>query len=431
MTRDADLKRQIRARMARTGERYTTARAHVLAAGGPADPGDTLGGHHDQTAALRDLFLAAGFDAPHTGEPPSEALLLGLGGGLGAAVFAFHYAGMLPSLYVETRCHTQYAYTLDFVARAAEGLGWTLDVHTTGGAAAAARHLDGLLDAGTPAILQVDAAHLPHHALPAHGYGVPWAVVAHERDGDDVVLTDRSSVTVRMPRADLDRARAAYKKGKHAVGVLGARNDVDLAASVRQAVARCVAELQGASARQGFARNFGLAALDKWRDEVAATSKKGWRTTFPAGPALAAGLRQAYAWVETNGTGGGGFRRLYADFLREGAVITGDARFDTVARTYDALADRWTTGFATWLPDGTPLAAIRAGLHDRARGVRQGMPAEGLRAIDAALDALVAGCDPFPTDAEATYAGLADLLTDLAAAERAACADLATLAAPG
>lgn len=431
MTSKSDFKKLVRERMAKTGERYTTARAHLLAERGDdhaSEPATaTLGGFHDQTAALRDVLLAHGYDAPHTGEPPSEALLLGLGGGIGAAVFTFQYDGHLPHLYVETRCHTQYAYTLDFVQRAASGLGFALDVHTTGGAKGAAKRLDEVLDAGRPALLLVDAQALPHLAMPGEGYGIPWLVVVHEQDGDEVVLTDRSHTTFRMPRADLDRARGAYKKGKHALATLGERREVELARSVHDAVVRCVAELQGASARKGFERNFGLGAIEKWRDEVAATSKKGWRATFPPGSALANGLRQAYAWIETNGTGGGGFRRMYAAFLREGAGITGDARFGDAADAYDALAIRWTEGIAELMPDGTPLGDVRQTLQDRAAAVRRGAPVDEQRALDARLDALVASCDPFPGDAERVYQGLAAHLDALATDERAACERLADL----
>lgn len=139
MTEHADFKRLVRERMARTGERYTTARAHLLGADPlpSASPAATLGGQHDQTAALRDLLVAEGVDAPHTALPPTEALLLGLGGGIGAAVFTFVYAGHLPHLYLETRCSPQYAYDLAFLERAVAGLG--LRLHRGGNAGSGSR----------------------------------------------------------------------------------------------------------------------------------------------------------------------------------------------------------------------------------------------------------------------------------------------------
>lgn len=221
MTRQGDFKQLVRERMARTGERYTTARAHVLGAHTQAAdaPALQLGGMHDQTSALRDLLAAEGIDAPHTKLPPSEPLLLGLGGGIGAAVFTFQYKGELPHLYVETRCSPQFAYDLEFVRRAAAGLGLTLDVATGTTPKAAARVLDSALAAGRPALCLVDALALPNHAGMPQG-ALPWVVVVHEQRGDTVVVTDRSQVPLEMPRKTLDVARTMFVKGKGAVATL-------------------------------------------------------------------------------------------------------------------------------------------------------------------------------------------------------------------
>lgn len=439
MTERADFKSLVRERMARTGERYTTARAHLLATHPEAHPERypdsqrapalVIGGEHDQTAALRDLLVAAGLDAPHTSQPPTEALLLGLGGGLGAAVFTFNYSCVPhPQLYIETRCTPQYAYDLAFIRRATEALGLRLAVSTGTTPRAAARALDAALAAGRPAICVVDANALPHHGGARELGAIPWVVVVHEVRGDDVVITDRSRVTFEMSRRALDEARAAFAKGKGAVAVVEGDAIGDLRPGVRAGVAHCVAELAGREVKKGFGSNFGLRSLEKWIGEVEARGKKGWRTTFAPGAPLAAGLRQAFHWVETSGTGGGGFRRLYADFLREGATIAGDARFGEVAKRYDALAGAWTTLFTSLLPDGTPLGAMRRLLLVRAEGVRSGDPRERLQALDQEMQALVDQCAPFPVDAEETYVALAEGLRALVAAERDAAASLRELA---
>jgi len=429
MTSQADFKQLVRERMARTGERYTTARAHLIAAQGGTKPllAPPLGGEHDQTAAMRDLLTAAGLDVPHTGHPPSEALLLGLGGGIGAAVFTFQYAGHLPHLYVETRCTPQFAYDLNFVQRAAEGLGLKLTVATGTTPKAAARVLDAALEAGRPVLCLLDALALPHRAGLAQEGALPWLVVVHERRGDSVVLTDRSDVTIEVPRAALEEARASYRKGKSAVATLEGDAIAPLGGSVRMAVDYCVRELAGREVRKGFAGNFGLRSIEKWIAEIGRGGKEGWRSRFSAGSPLAAGLRQAYGWVETSGTGGGGFRRMYADFLREGATATGDSRFADVAKRYDTLAAEWTSLFASLLPDGTPLGEIRSVLHERAAAVRRGDVGERLREHDRRLDALVAGCDPFPIDAEQVYISLADGLRALLDGEQRAARELGEL----
>ncbi|MEO7965094.1 MAG: DUF4872 domain-containing protein [Gemmatimonadaceae bacterium] len=426
MTEQSDFKGLVRERMLRTGERYTTARAHVVDAHrqAAADPALALGGVHDQTAALRDLLVAAGIDVPHTNAPPSEALLLGLGGGIGAAVFTFQYQGHLPHLYVETRCTPQFAYDMNFIERAATGLGLSLEIATGTTPNAAANALDGALNGGKPALCLVDALKLPHHAGRIDGGSLPWVVVVHEQRDDMVIVTDRSQVTLTIPRTALDVARASYKKGKNAVATLRRGKGGDLKAGVRTGIAYCVAELTGREVKKGFAGNFGLRAIEKWIGEISRSGKDGWRQRFAPGKPLAAGLCQAYGWIETSGTGGSGFRRMYAEFLRECATITGNQKFVSVAARYDAVAEQWTSLFTSLLPEGTPLGEMRRVLHERSAGIRRGESGEQLRERDRAFDALVAACDPFPVDAEATYVGLAEGLSRLLEGERAAAAAL-------
>ena len=429
MTTHADFKRLVRERMSRTGERYTTARAHLLGSDATAQqsPALALGGVHDQTSALRDLLVAEGVDALHTQLPPSEALLLGLGGGIGAAVFTFQYKGQLPHLYVETRCTPQFAYDLAFAQRAAAGLGLSLAVGTGGTPKAAAKVLDAAMAAGRPALCLVDALKLPHHAGRTDGGTLPWLVVVHEQRGDAVVVTDRSQVTLEVPRAALEAARASYAKGKSAVATLVPGAITNLAEGVDAGIRYCIGELAGRAVKKGFAGNFGLRALDKWIGEIERGGKEGWRVRFAAGKPLAAGLRQAYGWIETNGTGGGGFRRLYADFLREATVITGNARFADVAKRYDVLAEQWSALFVGLMPDGTPLGEMRVLLRERSAGIRRGDSRATLVERDRALDALVAKCDPYPGDAERTYRGLAEGMRAIVEAERAGAVELAAL----
>jgi hypothetical protein len=242
-------------------------------------------------------------------------------------------------------------------------------------------------------------------------------VVVHEQRGDTVVITvaaaNRSSSRARS-------ARVSYTKGKGAVATVEATSPRPLAEGITAGIRYCIDELAGREVRKGFGGNFGLRALDKWISEVTRTGKDGWRSRFAPGKPLAAGLRQAFGWIETSGTGGGAFRRLYADFLREASIATNDARYLDVAARYDALAASWTSLVTALLPDGTPLGDIRLRLRQRAAAIRRGASVEELREHDETIDALVARCEPFPVDAEATYEMLATGLQAIVDAERAA-----------
>jgi hypothetical protein len=49
-----------------------------------------------ENGSVHNFFAARGFTAPHTGEPYSEALLLGVSGGVTFGYFTFHYEGYDP-----------------------------------------------------------------------------------------------------------------------------------------------------------------------------------------------------------------------------------------------------------------------------------------------------------------------------------------------
>ena len=93
MTRQRDFKSLVRERMAKTGERYTTARTHLLARTirhsqpAKAFPGvlsgyDTFGGQQPGTGAIHNVLRFVGI-ASALGAPPSEAMINGLCGGPG------------------------------------------------------------------------------------------------------------------------------------------------------------------------------------------------------------------------------------------------------------------------------------------------------------------------------------------------------------
>src|SRR5512134_1185588 len=110
MTTDKGFKRVVRARMARTGERYAVARRALLerAAGSQAAEtgADTThpdgaipssyrmrGGLHPETATLANVLANQGVVSGLTGEPLTEAAILGIGGGLGAGYILWEFKG--------------------------------------------------------------------------------------------------------------------------------------------------------------------------------------------------------------------------------------------------------------------------------------------------------------------------------------------------
>jgi Domain of unknown function (DUF4872)/Butirosin biosynthesis protein H, N-terminal len=422
MTKQNSLKRLVRARMADTGQSYTTARRIVLGqldgerfGGVVADGFLHLPGVHPECTALRVLLANSGVVAPHTGEPPSEALVFGIAGGAGAGAMAFRYEREdVTTFYV-----TGWNPFQSSAQAACERLGIRPAVSETGGARAAATQLGDLLAEGVPAMAWVDLAELGYAALPPLYSGGSYHTVVvyrYDSDGGTALLGDRAARPIEVPAERLAAARARIRKQRNRLLSLGsAELVVDLRGAV---IAGLRAAADGPASPPTSAMT--LEGVRAWAQRVHGTAAKdGWPRMFPPGRHLWGALRAVYEYVEHWGSGGGLMRPLHAAFLREAAVLVGDGRLDGLAGRYDALGDAWRGLASAALPGGVPLLAETRALLDRrdAAFAAEGAGATGeLRAIWARLDALAEQADAgFPLDAAAIDELLAGLQARLVA----------------
>jgi hypothetical protein len=169
MTRQKQLKALVRSRMDKTGESYMVARRHVLN-GRPAADYALRGGVHPETAACANAFGNRGMDDPTTGRPVTEALMLGIGGGLGAGYILWEFEEG-DRRVVTTGFRNQWQYPKRWYAKVGERLGVGVAILETGGERKAAVQLDDALDEGTPVIVFASAADLPYWGLPSDESG--------------------------------------------------------------------------------------------------------------------------------------------------------------------------------------------------------------------------------------------------------------------
>ena len=151
MTARKHLKQLVRERMRKTGERYTVARRHIV----DADTSWELrGGVHGDTAAFANVLANLGVVAPHTGEPLTEAMVLGVGGGLGAGYILWEFdSHQFRARVLTLGFRRQWQYPDRWARETAERLGLHAELHETGGAKGAAAALDAQLEKGLPAIV--------------------------------------------------------------------------------------------------------------------------------------------------------------------------------------------------------------------------------------------------------------------------------------
>jgi hypothetical protein len=452
MTAHKHLKERVRARMARTGESYTTARRHVLNALPPAEY-ELLGGVHPDTHAIAGVLANRGLLAPHTGRPLSEAMVLGVAGGLGAGYILWEFkAHDLRTLVLGFRNSWQYPDR--WAIKACRRLGVPAAVHETGSAAKARAELLATVGQGVPAIAWADQQALGYRHLPAwlegHGghpvtvYGIdePAGVApgrrssvpgAHttgplehqdeamrRRHSTVALVDDRNRAPLTVGLEALATARARVGSYRHRLLVLdapAAELDTDgLRAAVRAGLAEQVEHLGRPS------ESFSLPAFRKWaRLLVDTRNAKAWPRVFADRVSLFDACLSVYENLEpAAGSGGGNLRGLYAQFLDEVAGLLDAPALGDAAAAYRAAAARWRAVADVALPaDREPFAEARR-LTDRLQAQVEGGDAARREAAGTAarLWALRDRWRPaFPGD----DADVEALLADLAAAVTAAC----------
>jgi Butirosin biosynthesis protein H, N-terminal/Domain of unknown function (DUF4872) len=427
MTAHKHLKERIRARMAKTGESYSSARRHVLNAIPPGDY-QLRGGIHPETATIAGVLANRGLLAPHTGEPLSEAMVLGVGGGVGAGYILWEFQEHTRRVVV-LGFRNAWQYPARWAEKTLRRLRVPAAVHETGAARKAEAELLAAVGQGVPAIAWVDEQLIGHRHLPdslaGHG-GYPLTVYGVDEQARVALLDDRNRARLTVPLDTLAAARAriaSYRQRLLVLDAPAAELDLDgLRGAVAEGLAEQVEHLSQPS------DSFSLPAFRKWaRLLTDRRNAKAWPRVFADRAGLFDACVSVYDNVEPVGSWGGNLRGLYADFLDEAAGLLGDDRLRPAAAAYRDLAARWHAVAEAALPaDREPFAEVRRLTDELARLLARGDA--GRPRAAAAAGRLWAARDrwrsEFPADADAFLAGLAEAVGAVYEAETAALAAL-------
>lgn len=353
MTTDKAFKRVVRARMAKTGERYAAARRALLESTADVRPTSVAdpvtgyqmrGGLHPETATLANALANQGVTSGLTGEPLTEAAILGIGGGLGAGYILWEFQRHdAPVLTLGFRNRWQYPWVPGWAGSTLDRLGVEPDVHETGGPKGAREALDARLDAGTPVIAWVDAQAMGHWGHPEAMSGFDGlAVVVVGRDAEGRYLVDdRGRGLLRVPPEAMAAARGRIGSYKHRIAALrttpGPIPADRLRAAIRAGLEDQVDHLRSTS------DSFSLPAWRKWaRLMTDQRNVKAWPRVFASGRGLFSALSAIHERVDGQaGPWGGHLRELYAESLDEAAVALDLPALGDAARAWRGVADRW------------------------------------------------------------------------------------------
>lgn len=349
-------------------------------------------GKHYETGSLHNMLTYDGYDI-------SEALLLGISGGITVGYFSFAYEGYDPHVALLTR------NTFDPFSRMMERMGIAQDVQQTTSMNKAQQNLDAALESGSPALVWVDMFSLPYHFSDRDDdMQMMIPVVVYGSDDSTIYIADRANVPFEIPADDFLAARGIVKKTRYKLITIDDVNLSRVASAIEQGLHDTVRLFNGDVPVKPAAKSIGYNGMTRWANCLTKRSdRQSWQKIFPLGRAMYAGLLTTFTSIEiSNGTGAE--RARFADCLDEAAVILNRPALHEVALGYRELAPAWSALAEAHLPDDVPRFAEARDLvqQDAQLFVEQGQAAnaererihERLRAIRHSID------DDFPLSAD-------------------------------
>ena len=315
-------------------------------------------GLHPDTAVLRNILAFQGVKAPHTRLPFSEAMLLGIGGGLGMGYILWEFKGNDSRILV-LGFRNNWQYPEKFMQNLCGRLNIAVRIQETSGRKQAATDLMGTLENGQPAMIWLDLQGLPYLALPEGLSGQIRHVVGVfgiEGEGERFWLDDRAPEAFQIDGEALASARGRIVSYKNRLMTFEALGEIDLESAIQAGLEDAVVHLGSHS------DSFSLPAIRKWGRLITDGSyKKGWKTVFADGRYLYGNLKSIFLHTLPTWSDGGTLRGLYADFLEEAAWILDNPALLGVAERYRSLEVLWRSLGEAALPEDVPaFAQIKA-----------------------------------------------------------------------
>lgn len=254
-------------------------------------------GRHCASSAISDLVRFHGLDL-------SEAMCFGIGSGLGA--WYLQNVPNAPSRMIHVR-------SADIEAKFFKRIGCPFSWSRFPGADQALDALRASLHRGLPTLVQTDIYYLGYYQSSTHFPGhdiVVWG--CDDQEGVFFVTDTERPDVIRVPSFELARSMFAeggfFPMEGNSYAPEAIATGIDLGGVIERAIV--------SNSRLILSEDLefqGIAGLRLWLREV--------KTSWPGLEDWRWAARFAYQVIERRGTGGGGFRIMYADFLDEAAPL--------------------------------------------------------------------------------------------------------------
>jgi len=379
----------------------------------------SIGGIHITTATLTNALTREGVTNPQTGKPFTEAMILGIGGGLGAGYILWEFKGR-DSANIVMGFINRWNYTVEYITNACQRLGTSVEERETGSIKKAQINLDEALEQGKPVLVWIDKASMSYHRLPEQHKGhLVHIIGVHSKTDESYQVDDLAKNLWTVSAEDLATARKPIPSNKQRTLTLNPSYEFDLAAAVTAGIHDHIDYLSRDS------DSFSLPTIKKWaKMMIHPKNKKSWQIVFKRRAGLYTTLRSVYEGITLDNTEGAGLRDMYADFLTEVEPIINVNLHDAI-QAYRDCESAWRDLANTALSDDVPaFAEAKQLMHTRYNNFAQ-QDVEALANNIQEMDALEPkyNLDGFPLDdagVTALFEAMHDKLNTIYEAEQSA-----------
>lgn len=306
------------------------------------------GGIHSTTASLTNALAHEGVLNPKTRKPFTEAMILGIGGGLGAGYILWEFKGR-DHANIVMGFRNRWNYQVEYLTNACNRLGINMDIRETKSTKRSQRTIDEALAHGKPIVVWTDKACISYHGLlEKHKRHFFYVIGVHGKTGDKYIIDDLAQNEWTLTIEAFIEAHEPITSNKQRTITFHPTHDIDLKLAVMDGIQDHLEHLGRDS------ETFSLPVYAKWaKMMIDPKNKKGWHTVFKKRAGLYVTLQSVYEGITFDDTDGAGLRDIYADFLTEvGKLIEADLR-DAI-QAYRTCAELWR-GFAnTAFSDDVP-----------------------------------------------------------------------------
>ena len=265
----------------------------------------------------------------------SEAMCFGIGAGLG--IWYLETGAMKSGRMIHVR-------SADIEAQFFKRIGYDFSWQQFKEPEDAEKALCTNLDKGLPSIVQTDIYHLPYYRSKTHFPGHDVTVWGYDPEDKTFLITDTERTSLlAVPFVDMHKALYSQNgfftmEGNHFSPETLILPD-DMTRVIRRAI------VHNSRVILSIINDFqGITGLEKWIKELTEVwpNLSDWQWT----------ARFAYQVIERRGTGGGGFRLMYADFLKEAKTYCPQVAARGLPAGMHEAGSAWT-GLALALKDAS------------------------------------------------------------------------------